>query len=72
MPCCRVSLSEKFTRAEAEGEPNHVSEIALNPVWICEKREPRNKSFGGLDSGPVSSVILSESIQTWRGVDGLE
>lgn len=73
VPCSRASLSEKFTRAEMEGEQHHVSEISPGILYgsvKARKHECHNKGFGGLSSGSVSSVTLSDSVHTFRGVDG--
>lgn len=60
----RVSLSEKFTNTEVEGELNHTSTIPLYLVQVCESKKEAwasEQELRGLGSGSASSVILNES-----------
>lgn len=40
-----------------------------NRTTCLRLHECRNKGFGGLSSGSVSSVTLSDSVHTFRGID---
>lgn len=72
VPSSRGYLFEKFTRAEVEKNLNQMSKISLNPVYLCKQESRRigTRSFGVWISGPVSSVILSESFKL-SGENGL-
>lgn len=63
-----VILYEKFTRAEVEKELNQMFKILC--ISGNKKAGVLEQELRGLDFGPVSSVILSESFKL-SGEDGL-